>query len=284
MQTMPQLTVAYFEFFGRWETPEDDRAVQLVTGIVRQAPDYQTFLALIPPGSEERSLFERGLGSFEEAGYLIRSGLMREDLFFDGWYAMPQMWERTRPYVDFLRRESGNPRLYENFEWLAERASEFWAERDRNPPTWRPLTTEEPTDADRQVFRAFEALWSTDRDDIAREFFAELEQRRLSVDRFMAEVPPGSDAFLKFDRIACAYDQAGTLVKNGILHPLLFLQHWRSPTEIWSVVESWVLALRRARGSPHIYDNLEWLAGYEQQQATTATSVAEVGAPAARPD
>jgi hypothetical protein len=105
------------------------------------------------------------------------------------------------------------------------------------------------------IFSAFQQIWSTDRDDVARAFFAELELRLPSVDEFMHMMQPGSDEFITFDRTLCAYDQAGTLIKNAVLHPVLFFESWRSPAAIWGVAGSWVRAFRETRNVPHLYDN-----------------------------
>ena len=76
-------TIACLEFFERWETPLDEEAARFYQRVRREAPDFTTFQRLAPAGSAERALFERFLGSFEEAGQLIHSGQMRADLFFD---------------------------------------------------------------------------------------------------------------------------------------------------------------------------------------------------------
>ncbi|GAC1401284.1 MAG: hypothetical protein NVSMB52_15100 [Chloroflexota bacterium] len=255
-------TVAYLEFFRRWDTPLDDRAVKQFATVVRAAPDYNSFCRLVPTGSQERTLLERFFGSFEEAGRMIAAGEMNENLFFDAWYGMPQTWERAKPYVLYMRQESDNGQLYSGFEWLAGRAIEFWAERERNPPAWSPLTSE-PTAGDESIIDAFILAWSSDRDETARASFTDLERRSPSTEEFMAEMQPGSDEFIQFDRFLCKYDQAGTLIKNGILHPSLFFRSWRSPREFWPVVRPWIEALRLERKAPHLYDNVDWLVEYE---------------------
>ena len=126
--------VGYLQFFHRWDTPADDHAAELFSRIVRPAPTWAEFQRLVPAGSERRALFERHLTSFEEAADLIRTGKMSEDLFFDAWYEMPGAWTKAKPYVIGMRVESGNPRLYQGFEWLASRAEAFWVAREKNPP------------------------------------------------------------------------------------------------------------------------------------------------------
>ena len=258
-------TVGYLEFFHRWDTPLDDEASRMFSNLVRQSADFETFQTAAPAGSEARALFDRHLASFEEAADLIRSGRMREDLFFDAWYAMPQTWLRARPYVLGMRKESDDSRMYVRTEWVANRAEQYWSNRDKNPPTWKTIDHPVPTQADQAIFAAFQRIWSTPRDEVGRAFFNELQSRASSYASFAQIVQPGSAEYIKFDRTMCAYDQAGTLMKNGILHPKLFFHQWRSPDEIWQYAEAWVKGLRQARNSPHLWENVDWLAEYETE-------------------
>jgi hypothetical protein len=257
--------VGYLQFFHRWDTPADDHAAELFGRVVKPAPTFAEFQRLVPIGTESRALFERHLAAFEEAAGLIRSGKMSEDLFFDAWYAMPGSWTRAKPYVLGMRKESGNPALYQGFEWLASRAEAFWTAREKNPPQWHPLTQKAPTADDEAIYQSFFLIWATPRDAIGRDFVAALEKRAPSAEEFLALVPPGSEEYTKFDRIMCAYDQAGALIKNGILHPALFFRTWRSPTDLWKSAGPWIQALRVARRSEHLYDNIDWLVGFERQ-------------------
>jgi hypothetical protein len=78
-------------------------------------------------------------------------------------------------------------------------------------------------------------------------------------------VPAGSPQFVTLDGVLCAYDRAGVLTKNGLLHPALLFAAWRSPAEVWAISETWIRGLQRARGSAHVYENVAWLAEFEQQ-------------------
>jgi hypothetical protein len=261
--TGPDPTVVYLEFFRRWDTPLDDAATRMFSRLVRLAPDFKAFQVVAPPGSEERQLFERHLASFEEAGPLIRSGQMNENLFFEAWYDTPSSWNKAKAYVLGMRNETSNQQLYREFEWLAEHSQQFWSKRDKNAPQWHPISYAEPTASDRAIFLAFNGIWSTPRDAIGREFLAGLRKRAESFDEFRSIVTPGSEEYIKFDRVLCAYDQAGALIKNGILHPKLFFGAWQSPVEVWSYAEPWVKGLRANGKSPHLYDNVDWLVAYE---------------------
>ena len=261
--TDSEQVVGYLNFFRKWDTPEDDAATRMFSRLLRQAPDFQSFQALAPQDSAERKLFERHLASFEEAGHLIRNGRMHEGMFFDAWYEMPNSWNRAKPYVQGMRIEANNMQLYSQFEWLAGRAEKFWAERERYPPKWQPITNGEPTAADKAIFAAFNQVWSTPRDKTAVAFLAELQRRATSYEEFSAIVKPASEEYIKFDRVLCAYDQAGALIKNGILHPKLFFEGWRRPAEIWAFTGPWVKGLRQTTKSEHLYENVDWLVKFE---------------------
>lgn len=256
-------TIACLRFFNRWETPLDNEAHKAYGRLRAAAPDFETFQRLGPPGSEDRRLFERHLASFEDAGQLIRAGEMREDLFFDSWYEMPRAWELARPYVLGLRAEQNDQRRYEHFEWLALRAAQFWQDRDEHPPRWQPIVRPEPTPDDRVVFEAFDQ--TTPRDAAAWALVDELRRSATTFEAFQQAVPLSSPQFVTFDWLLCAYDRAGVLTKNGILHPGLLFAAWRSPAEVWAMTETWVMGLQHLRGSPRLYENVEWLAEFEKQ-------------------
>ena len=256
-------TIACLQFFNRWETPLDNQAHKAYLRLRQAAPDFATFHKLAPAGSEDRRLFERFLGSFEDAGQLIRAGQMSPDLFFDSWYEMPRAWEGAKPYVLGLRVEHNEPRLFEHFEWLAQRAEQFWHDREQHPPRWQPISYPEPTPADRAVFDAFDQ--GTPRDAAAWALLDELRQSAPDYAAFEQAVPVSSPQFVTFDWLMCAYDHAGVLTKNGVLHPALLFGAWRSPAEVWAITETWVRGLQRARNSPHLYENVEWLARLERQ-------------------
>jgi len=76
--------------------------------------------------SAEAGLVHRVLGWHETVGTLYRHGLINEDLLFD-WLAAAATWERVKSFALGVREESGEPRMYENFEHMAERAR-----------SWRP--------------------------------------------------------------------------------------------------------------------------------------------------
>lgn len=259
-------TITCLEFFERWETPLDQEAAKLYTRVRHEAPDFAAFQRLAPAGSEERALFERFLGSFEEAGQLIRNGQMREDLFFDSWYALPAAWHRVQPHVVGLCEEYQQPDLYENFAWLAQRAEQFWEEQRQHPVQWSPLAYAEPTPDDQAIFESFHRHTFPAPENPGWELFATLQQQAPTFEAFSQLVPAGSANLVTFDWLMCAYDRAGVLVKNGIIHPALVFATWRSPQEVWHVAEPWVKGLRQESQVEQLYENAEWLAAFETKR------------------
>lgn len=267
--TLSHQTIACLHFFNRWETPLDNDAHQAFLRLREAAPDFETFQKLAPPGSRDRGLFERHLASFEDAGRLIRAAEMREDLFFDSWYELPRAWDAAQPYVLGMRAEQADPRRYEQFEWLAGRAAQFWQEREQHPPQWQPITRPEPTADDRAVFEAFDR--TTPREAEAWALVEALCHSAPTFEAFQQAAPLSSPQFVTFDGLLCAYDRAGVLTKNGVLHPALLFASWRSPAEVWAMTATWVRGLQEQRGSPHLYENVEWLAELEKRWRSGAT-------------
>ena len=258
-------TIACLQFFERWETPLDQQAANLYVRLRHEAPDFAGFLRMAPAGSEARALFERFVGSFEEAGRLIREGRMREDLFFDSWYALPAAWLRLQPYVLGLRDQYQQPALYENFEWVARRSEEFWEEQRLRPIQWRPMSHPEPTPDDRAVFESFHRHMFPDSANPGWALFAKLEEQAPTFEAASQVIPQGSPEYVTFDWLICAYERAGVLIKNGIVHPALLLATWRSPQEVWRTAEPWVKGVRQESKVEQLYENAEWLAAFEAE-------------------
>jgi hypothetical protein len=58
---------------------------------------------------------------YETVATLVRRELFSEELCHD-WIWTEGIWRALAPAVEGWRTETGEPRLYENFEWLAKRA------------------------------------------------------------------------------------------------------------------------------------------------------------------
>jgi hypothetical protein len=101
--------------------------------------DFKEFRQSFPQGSnstEERNLY-RALGHFETIGTLHRNNLINEDLLFD-WLAVDHLFARVKGFVLGVRKEIGQPRMFENFEYMARRNANWTPARSRPAAAKRP--------------------------------------------------------------------------------------------------------------------------------------------------
>lgn len=73
-----------------------------------------------PSTSEGQRHLDRIAAFWESAGTLVKNGLLNEQLFFDRFLVKPY-WNALKPGIFADRKETNEPRLSENFEWLATR-------------------------------------------------------------------------------------------------------------------------------------------------------------------
>jgi hypothetical protein len=93
--------------------------------------DAAGFWAKYPRGSEgARKLLTIG-NYYETLGTLWKQGLLNEGLIFD-WQAVSLVWARVKNCFLHIREESGNRRIYENFEALANAESAYDAGQARD--------------------------------------------------------------------------------------------------------------------------------------------------------
>ena len=113
--------------------------------------DFKEFRQSFPQGSnstEERNLY-RALGHFETIGTLHRNNLINEDLLFD-WLAVDHLFARVKGFVLGVRKEIGQPRMFENFEYMARRNANWKPARSRpavaakRPAAKRPAAKRAP--------------------------------------------------------------------------------------------------------------------------------------------
>ena len=83
-------------------------------------PTLAQALKRFPRGSEEQGCISAFLGMGETTATFVRQGLVSEALVQD-LYSIALMWGHVEKIAKGIRRESGEPRMYENFEWLAKR-------------------------------------------------------------------------------------------------------------------------------------------------------------------
>jgi hypothetical protein len=72
-----------------------------------------------PIGSKGRRYLDSLCYWYETVGTLVKNGLFDRGLCSD-WLNVTMVWDRIRPMVDSERATTGDVRLWENFELLAE--------------------------------------------------------------------------------------------------------------------------------------------------------------------
>jgi hypothetical protein len=83
--------------------------------------DYQAFISKYPATSDQHDYFFHYSAWFELLGTLWKHKLISEALLFD-WILVPPRWQRVEKLIAGYREESGEPRMYENFEAMAKAA------------------------------------------------------------------------------------------------------------------------------------------------------------------
>jgi len=89
--------------------------------------DYDEFVKKFQKGSDQFGQARRVAGFYETVGTMWKHRLINEDLLFD-WLWVEGVWNRLKGFALGLRREAGNPRLFENFEAMSG-ASREWKEK-----------------------------------------------------------------------------------------------------------------------------------------------------------
>ena len=85
-------------------------------------PTLAQALKRYPLGTEEQGHISAFLGLCETVGTFVRNGVLNEALVND-MYAVENSWTVIEKIAKGMRKQSGEPRMYENAEWLAKRAS-----------------------------------------------------------------------------------------------------------------------------------------------------------------
>jgi len=75
-----------------------------------------------PVGSPEWGQIWAFLASCETMATFVKNGLLNEALVGDVFW-IQGAWQKSEKICRAMRKEAGEPRLMENFEWLAKRAS-----------------------------------------------------------------------------------------------------------------------------------------------------------------
>lgn len=85
------------------------------------AADFAEFQQQHPVGSAGWQHLGDACGVMELFGVLLKHGLVRDEVFFDLFGGIEQLWETISPMVSDMRAAL-DPRLYENFELLYQRS------------------------------------------------------------------------------------------------------------------------------------------------------------------
>jgi hypothetical protein len=80
--------------------------------------DYEEFKQKFPSGSDGAKLLGSIAGFYETVATLVKNDLISAELIHD-WLGSDLIWRRVEKILIGQRDESGEPRLWENFEALA---------------------------------------------------------------------------------------------------------------------------------------------------------------------
>jgi hypothetical protein len=93
------------------------------------ANSYKEYHEKYSGTSNERSHFIAVCGFFELSGTLISHGSISSDMYFDIFNPSP-FWHKAKPIVDGMRET--RPQIYENFENLSEKRTNWKKKNSKN--------------------------------------------------------------------------------------------------------------------------------------------------------
>ena len=85
------------------------------------APTRSQLLRKFPRESAEYRQIQAFLAGCETMATFVRQGILNEALVHDVFW-IAGAWQRSEKLCRAMRKEAGEPRIMENFEWLATRA------------------------------------------------------------------------------------------------------------------------------------------------------------------
>ncbi len=103
---------------AQWGATAGYGAARSWVGSDEHITDYDAFRAKYPNGSEGARHVALVCSYFETLGALWKHGMINENLIFD-WTAVALTWDRVGSWALGTRQRVGQPRLFENFEALA---------------------------------------------------------------------------------------------------------------------------------------------------------------------
>jgi hypothetical protein len=93
-----------------------------VLGEFETPPTRSQLLRKHPRESQEYRQIQAFLMSCETLATFVRQGILNEALVNDVFW-VAGAWRKTEKLCKAMRKEAGEPRIMENFEWLANRAT-----------------------------------------------------------------------------------------------------------------------------------------------------------------
>jgi hypothetical protein len=120
--SQPEAPHQFSQTLGRPDQ-HDTEALLSIMAIVHQEPLASAF-ADLQTGSVKDADAVKLAHLFEEIGALTIHQLVNRDLLFDA-YSFDTYWTALKPAVLKLRKQTGNSKIGENFELIAEMASDY---------------------------------------------------------------------------------------------------------------------------------------------------------------
>jgi hypothetical protein len=76
---------------------------------------------------------------------------------------------------------------------------------------------------------------------------------------FVKKYPPGSEGYLKANKICAYFETIGTLHKHGLFNEDLLFD-WLAVSMVWNRIKGFALGVRQEAGEPRLYENFEAVA------------------------
>jgi hypothetical protein len=91
-----------------------------------KAKTLEEFNALCPPGSEPNASYRMLTSYWEMVASFITSGVLHQELFFEGNREFLFVWERVRDVLPDLRKAFSNPIELKHLELIAQAYIQWW--------------------------------------------------------------------------------------------------------------------------------------------------------------
>jgi len=91
-----------------------------------KAKTFEEFNALCPAGSEPNASYRMLTSYWEMVASFITSGVLHQELFFEGNREFLFVWERVRDVVPELRKAFSNPIELKHLELIADAYIQWW--------------------------------------------------------------------------------------------------------------------------------------------------------------